>query len=79
MDDDIPPRRSRAVAGASAMGAAALLVLSFGPSALALSPSTSVAHPARTSITASVTPAAAPVTDLRGSGVRSADDADDAR
>lgn len=41
MDDETGPLRARV--GASAMGAAALLVLSFGPSALALSPSSSPA------------------------------------
>lgn len=41
MDDATGPRRARP--GASALGAAALLVLSFGPSALALSPSSAPA------------------------------------
>ena len=41
MDDETGPRRARV--GASAMGAAALLVLSFGPSALALNPSSGTA------------------------------------
>lgn len=53
MDDPTPPRR--ALAGASAIGAAALLVLSFGPSALALTPSDSSVHavpPAHVAVTA---------------------------
>src|SRR5699024_5871115 len=45
MDEDTPSRRSRATAGASALGAAALLVLSFGPSALALSPASPTPQP----------------------------------
>lgn len=60
MDDDTPSRRSRL--GASTLSAAALLVLTFGPSALALSPSTSAsaAHtPPRTVVSAPVAAAAA--------------------
>ena len=37
--------RDRATAGAAALGATALLVLSFGPAALALSPSGTAAPP----------------------------------
>ena len=57
MDDDTPPRRARL--GATTLSAAALLVLSFGPSALALSPSATTATsspPARVVVSA---PAAA--------------------
>lgn len=59
MDEDTPARRLRASAGASALGAAALLVLSFGPSALAVTP-TSPPAPARPALSApaSSTPAA---------------------
>jgi len=57
MDDDTSPRRSRL--GATTLSAAALLVLSFGPATLALSPSaapTSAAAPVRVVVSA---PAAA--------------------
>lgn len=60
MDDDIPHRRSRL--GASTLSAAALLVLTFGPSALALSPSTAAsaaAVPPRVVVSAPVAAAAA--------------------
>ncbi|ATG52612.1 hypothetical protein CFK38_14565 [Brachybacterium vulturis] len=52
MDDDTASRRSRATAGASALGATALLVLSFGPSALAVTPSPQAAPTARAAISA---------------------------
>lgn len=50
MDDHPRPRRARATAGTSAMGAAALLVLSFGPSALAVSPTPTTAAPPRAAV-----------------------------
>ena len=58
---DVGPRRSRATASASALGAAALLVLSFGPSALALTPSAPVTPSVRAAISApaSAAPASA--------------------
>lgn len=63
MDEDSGSRRSRATAGASALGAAALLVLSFGPSALALTPSAPASPPVRAAISAPApASAAAPVT-----------------
>ncbi|APX34396.1 hypothetical protein BH708_18680 [Brachybacterium sp. P6-10-X1] len=50
----------RATAGAAALGATALLVLSFGPAALALSPSSTAAPaPARVSASPAVSPTAA--------------------
>ena len=60
MDDDTPSRRSRL--GASTLSAAALLVLTFGPSALALSPSAATSAspaPPRTVVSAPVAAAAA--------------------
>ncbi len=70
MDDDTPSRRSRL--GASTLSAAALLVLTFGPSALALSPSTaaSAAPPARVVVSAPIAAAVATPT------VRSQDEED---
>ena len=50
MDDDTASRRGRATAGASALGATALLVLSFGPSALAVTPSPQAVPTARAAI-----------------------------
>ncbi|MDN6330707.1 MAG: hypothetical protein L0J84_15395, partial [Brachybacterium sp.] len=52
MDDDTAARGSRTTAGASALGAAALLVLSFGPSALAVTPSPQTAPAVRAAISA---------------------------
>lgn len=52
MDEHTPPRRGRATARASALGATALLVLSFGPAALALSPSTASAPTERPAVSA---------------------------
>lgn len=60
MDDDSGSRRGRVTAGASAMGAAALLVLSFGPSALAVTPSTPAPQPVRASISAPAPVSASP-------------------
>ncbi|MDN5822283.1 MAG: hypothetical protein L0H74_04415 [Brachybacterium sp.] len=60
MDDDIVPHRSRATAGASALGATALLVLSFGPSALAVTPSPQTAPTVRAAISAPAPVTAAP-------------------
>lgn len=69
MDEDTPSRRSRATAGASALGAAALLVLSFGPSALALSPATPTPQSLRapSSATAPTTPSASATAAVSGS------------
>ena len=69
MDEDTPSRRSRATAGASALGAAALLVLSFGPSALALSPTTPTPQSLRapSSATAPTTPSASATAAVSGS------------
>src|SRR5699024_5835290 len=70
MDEDTPSRRSRATAGASALGATALLVLSFGPSALALSPASPTPQPLRapTSATAPAAPTASAPTAAAVSG-----------
>ena len=59
MDDERGHRPARA--GAKVLGAAALLVLSFGPSALALSPSTAPTSPStvRAAISAPAATAAA--------------------
>ncbi|GAA4530583.1 hypothetical protein GCM10023160_31790 [Brachybacterium paraconglomeratum] len=79
---DIGPRRSRAAASASALGATALLVLSFGPSALALTPSGPAASSVRAAISApaSATPApatATPAVSVAPTNVRGAADEDD--
>ena len=70
MDEDTPSRRSRATAGASALGATALLVLSFGPSALALSPTTPTPQSLRapSSATAPAAPTASAPTAAAVSG-----------
>lgn len=60
MDDDTAARRSRTTAGASALGAAALLVLSFGPSALAVTPSPQAAPTPRAAISFPAPGSAAP-------------------
>ncbi|MGO1258376.1 MAG: hypothetical protein ACTMII_05455 [Brachybacterium sp.] len=73
---DAGPRRSRATASASALGAAALLVLSFGPSALALTPSVPGTPSVRAAISAPVSVAPAPMTASPGS-LRETADADD--
>ncbi|NMA77549.1 MAG: hypothetical protein GX960_09910 [Actinomycetales bacterium] len=66
MDDETGPRRARV--GASAMGAAALLVLSFGPSALALSPSSGPAPASSPRVVTSAPAAgASPSSVMRGS------------
>lgn len=67
MDEDTGPRDTgpthhRATASASALGAAALLVLSFGPSALALTPSVPVTSNVRAAISAPASASPAPVT-----------------
>ena len=69
MDEDTPSRRSRATAGASALGATALLVLSFGPSALALSPTTPTPQSLRapSSATAPAAASASPAAAVSGS------------
>ena len=67
MDEDSASRRSRATAGASALGAAALLVLSFGPSALALTPSAPPSAPMRAAISAPAPGSAAALVTVRPS------------
>lgn len=78
---DAVPRRSRATASASALGATALLVLNFGPSALALTPSGPTAPSVRAAISAaaSVAPAStAPTTAAPANSREAADEDDDA-
>ncbi|AXK44540.1 hypothetical protein [Brachybacterium saurashtrense] len=72
MDEHTPPRRGRATARASALGATALLVLSFGPAALALSPSTASAPTVRPALSA---PAAA----VQGGAAQRVEAEDDAQ
>lgn len=71
MDEDSSRRHGRVTAGASALGATALLVLSFGPSALALSPSTPLPPSARPAISAP-----APLPAVSGNAPRSDEGAD---
>lgn len=71
---DACPKRYRATANASALGAAALLVLSFGPSALALTPSMPVTQSVQAAISApaSGTPAPPATTAAKPAGPRAA-------
>ena len=75
MDEHTPSRRERATAGASALGSAALLVLSFGPSALALSPSSPAPQSARVAVS---TPAPGSATSAAGQRPDGEDDAREA-